>query len=453
MKDPDQIHISFDDEPTGADWGVATDAFEPTQDVAPAWTPAEPETFEAAGLRGSAVEHLVLKVLLEEPGLTGNEVARKLCLHPGPVRHLLQELKRRMLLVHARGSAAGDFHFDLAESGRQKAVHLREGCPYAGPAPVTLEAWKQSIWAQSITRESPDKGHLERAFGDLQVDGNLLAQLGPAMNAGRGLFMFGNSGNGKTSFALRMIEAYDTSVYIPHTVTMNGTIVQVFDPAVHKVVPVPDDDEPAWGRKRLDRRWVQVRRPVVVAGGELTLESLELEQTAPGLCEAPLQVKANTGILVIDDFGRQSVEPSALLNRWIVPLENRVDYLRTPNGRKLQVPFDTMLVISTNLDPKDLVDEAFLRRLPYKVRFHDPNPEQFSRLMLSEAEKMGFCPDQEPIDWLVRSWYLEKGRPMRYCHPRDLLLQVRHRCLYNDAPLELNQDNLDAAARAYFTLL
>jgi len=452
LKDTDQIHISFDEETSPEVGWDAAGSFDLTQDIEPAWLPAEPDSFQAAGLRDSAVEQLVLKVLLESPGLTGNEVARRIALHPGPVRAQLQDLKRRMLLVHARGSAAGDFHFDLAEAGRQKAVHLRDACPYAGPAPVSLEHWQQSVWSQSITREAPDSSHLERAFGDLQVDGDLLGQLGPAMNAGRGCFMFGNSGNGKTSFALRMIAAYDTSVYIPHTVMMNGTVVQIYDPAVHKAVPQADDDD-AFGRKRVDRRWVQIRRPVVVAGGELTLDSLELEVTGPGLCEAPLQVKANTGILVIDDFGRQAVEPAALLNRWIVPLENKVDYLRTPNGRKLQVPFDTMLVISTNLDPKDLVDEAFLRRLPYKVRFHDPNPEQFRRLMLSEAEKMGFYPEEEPVDWLVQSWYLEKGRPMRYCHPRDLLLQVRHRCLYHGRPLELTRDTLDDAARAYFTLL
>jgi hypothetical protein len=231
---------------------------------------------------------------------------------------------------------------------------------------------------------------------------------------------------------------------------MNGTVIQVYDPQVHEAVKIrrnPND------KRRLDQRWIECHRPVVVAGGELTLESLELETLGPATSEAPLQLKANCGILVIDDFGRQRVEPSAMLNRWILPLESRLDYLRLPNGRTVQVPFDAMLVFSTNLDPKALVDEAFIRRIPYKIHFPDPDPDAFREVFTREAEVMGFPADPEMVEYVIDRFYLQTGRGMRYCHPRDLLLQVWNRSVFLKIPLELTPEGLDLAARAYFTLL
>jgi len=416
----------------------------------PLYEPAEPKDFQAAGLTRALVEHLALKYVLTHPGQTGNEIAAALALHPGPVRQLLRDLKHRMLVVHATGNVPADFHYDLTEAGRAQALDLLRQNAYVGPAPVTLAQYRESIDRQSITLETPSLRALEQAFAELVVDPLVFETLGPAMTSGRGLFLFGNPGNGKTSIALRMIRAYRDTVYLPHAVLMNGTMVQVYDPQVHQAVQIrhkhPD-------KRRLDKRWVECHRPVVVAGGELTLESLELEKLGPGTCEAPLQVKANCGILVIDDFGRQRVEPSAMLNRWILPLESRVDYLRLPSGRTVQVPFDAMLVFSTNLDPKALVDEAFIRRIPYKIHFPDPDTDAFRAVLTREAEVMGFPAEPEMVEYIIERFYLHTGRGMRYCHPRDLLLQVRNRCLFLKLPLELSPEALDLAARAYFTLL
>jgi len=417
----------------------------------PAFIPDEPKTFEDTGLTRTFIEHLVLKYLLAYPGVTGNAVAEGICLHPDPVRELLRDLKLRMLVVHAKGNTPMDFHYDLTEAGRQDAIELRKQSAYVGPAPITLEYYRESVATQSIAREPLQKDDLDRAFSSLVVDPDLMGLLGPAMTSGKGLFLFGNPGNGKTSIALRMAQAYRGNVFIPHCVLMNGTLIQIFDPQVHhKVQRVTPR---TYGRERLDSRWVECRRPVVVAGGELTLDSLELENTGPGQCEAPLQLKANCGIMLIDDFGRQRVDKDELLNRWILPLESRVDYLRLPSGRKVQVPFDPMLVFSTNLDPRELVDEAFLRRIPYKIEFVDPTPELFRVVLQKEADNMGFLMDDGAVDYLIDRHYDKVGRGMRFCHPRDLLLQVRNRCLFNNSPLELTEEAFDYAAWGYFTLL
>jgi hypothetical protein len=420
-------------------------------DEIPAYIPEEPKTFERTGLTRTFIEHLVLKYLLSFPGVTGNEVADALCLHRDPIRELLRDLKQRMLVVHAKGNAPMDFHYDLTEAGRGMALDLRRQNAYAGPAPVTMAHYVESVLEQSISREPVHRADLEDAFEGLVVHPELLNLLGPAMTSGKGMFLFGNPGNGKTSIALRMAKAFRGNIFVPHCVLMNGTLVQVLDPQVHHKVQHPAPQ--TYGRERLDARWVECKRPVVVAGGELTLDSLELEPTGPGQCEAPLQLKANCGIFLIDDFGRQRVDKAELLNRWIIPLEERLDYLRLPSGRKVQVPFDPMLVFSTNLDPKELVDEAFLRRIPYKIEFADPDPRAFRRVLGEAAEAMGFIVDEAAVDYLIDTYYKKTGRGMRYCHPRDLLLQVRNRCLFNNTPLELTEEAFDYAAWGYFTLL
>jgi hypothetical protein len=419
------------------------------------FTPTEPKSYEDLGLSPTFIEHMIIKQLMAMPGSSGRDVASALCLNPTLVLPLLQGLKRRMLVLHATAEVSGaDFHFDLSEAGRKFAREIRAMSPYVGPVPVPLSTYQESVWMQSLGRESIGPGDLERAFSDLVVDPQLLSLLGPAMAGGRGVFLFGNSGNGKTSLAMRMSRAYLHLVYIPHAIVMEGQVVQLYDPQVHKAVKHKKASEEDPLGKRRDARWVLCERPTVIAGGELTLDSLELQEDAEsGVCEAPLQLKANCGLMVIDDFGRQQVDPSGLLNRWILPLENRVDFLRLPNGRKVQVPFDPFLVFSTNLDPSALVDEAFLRRIPYKVEVPDPSPAIFRKLLAIEAESMGFVPDEEGFNYILRVIYKKPGRSMRYCHPRDLLLQIRNRCMYLNAPLEINQEGVDLAAKGYFTLL
>jgi DNA-binding MarR family transcriptional regulator len=418
------------------------------------FTPFEPKSFEELGVSPTFLEHMILKQIMAMPGLSGRDIARALCVNPSLVLPLLAGLKRRLLVIHAVAELSGaDFHFDLSEAGRKYAREIRALSPYVGPVPVPFDAYQESVFLQSLNRESIGPQDLERAFSDLVVDPELLSLLGPAMASGRGVFLFGNSGNGKTSLAMRMGKAYLHRVYLPHAIVVEGQVIQLFDPQVHKAVRISASEVDPMGPRK-DARWVFCERPTVIAGGELTLDSLELqEDPESGVCEAPLQLKANCGLLVIDDFGRQRVDPEALLNRWILPLENRVDFLRLPSGRKIQVPFDPFLVFSTNLDPGDLVDEAFLRRIPYKVEVPDPTPAVFRKILRAEAESMGFVVDEDGFNDLVRIVFKKPGRSMRYCHPRDLLLQIRNRCRYLDQPLVLSREGITLAAKGYFTLL
>ena len=414
--------------------------------------PLEPKTLDGTGIEPAFIEELVLKVLAGQPRLTGRQISAVVALNHRPVRQVLEDLREKKLVVHHSGTAVGDFKYELSMAGRARATEIMKHNRYVGPAPVPLEQWLMSVHEQSMANEKPKLADLQRAFQDLLVTDSLLQQLGPAMTSGKGLFLFGYPGNGKTSLAERMTRAFGTSVFIPYAILVHGTFIKIFDPMVHE--PLQDKERSLSHRERIDRRWVKCRRPTVVAGGELTMDSLEIDfDSRTGVCEAPIQMKANCGTLVIDDFGRQRVDPATLLNRWIVPLEQRVDYLRLPDGRKVQVPFDPLLVFSTNLDPKDLCDEAFLRRIPYKVEVRDPSEEDFRRLLHIQCDLLGFEPNTAAFDYLIETHYTRADRPFRNCHPRDLILQIQNQCLFRETPLKLTKAAFDEAASLYFTLL
>jgi len=416
----------------------------PTSPPAGGFVPRPPRDLQQAGLDSGRVDGLVLKVLLGEPGLTGQQVARVLCLPHNLVRDRLATLKLEKRVVHRSATATGDFHYELSSDGREAALQLRRVARYAGAAPVSLAGWVDSLKQQSVREARPTRARLEAAFSDLVVPFGLLDKLGPAVGAGRGLFLHGDPGNGKTSLAERITRSYGDAIYIPRTVEAFGWLIQVFDPAVHR--PVPPEARPA---VRTDERWVLCERPTVVVGGELTLDQLELSYSEHGgVCAAPAHVKASGGVLVVDDFGRQRVEPTALLNRWIVPMEKSVDFLGLPDGRKLEVPFEAFVVFATNLRPRDLVDEAFLRRIPYKVRVEDPDGEQFRKLIERQATALGLTLEAGLVEHLVQRWYTE--RSFRFCHPRDLLMQVAERCAWREEPAVVTRNHLDAACSGYF---
>ena len=413
--------------------------------------PPEPKTLEEAGLEPEFVQGLMVKYLLDHPGASGRTIAGALELHHPALAESFQELKDRKLVVHKGSAGVGDFRYDLSEEGRRMAQDLRKVSRYVGPAPVTFEQYKLSVHEQSISREVPRLSDLRRAFADLLVSDTMLHQLGPAITSGKGMFLFGPPGNGKTSLAERITRAFGTAVYLPHAILIEGMIVKVFDPMVHERI---EEDEGRAAKDRADGRWVKCRRPTVVVGGELTMDSLEMDYNEnTGICEAPIQVKANCGTLVIDDFGRQRIDPATLLNRWIVPLESRFDFQRMPDGRKIRIAFDPLLIFSTNLDPKDLCDEAFLRRIPYKVSVEDPDEGAFRALLHHQSSHMGMEPDEEVFDHLIYTYYHQTGRAFRYCHPRDLLLQVQNQCIFRETPLRLTHEAIDEAALLYFTLL
>lgn len=393
----------------------------------PEFFPLEARNFDEAGLDPAQIEFLVLRHLLGMRAETGRNIAESVRLPLALVRDVLDQAKDKKLVNYKGTTALGDFVTELTDAGREKAIESRKVTSYVGPAPVPWEHYLEALRYQALGNRSPGPEDLARAFGDLQISEDLFDRLGPAVTSGRALFLFGEPGNGKTSLAERMTRCFGGAIWIPYTLQIGGHIVKLFDPAIHKELEV----DPNANKGRPDRRWVRIERPTVVAGGELTLDMLELKvDPIQQLCEAPLQLKANCGTLVIDDFGRGNTKPRDLLNRWIFPLEKRTDFLSLPDGRKISAPFDCLLVFSTNLEPKDLADEAFLRRIPYKIYVGDPLEDEFEHLLTTMATALRVELPPRSAKYLIDRHYKMNKRPMRMCHPRDLLLQVVHLCDY-----------------------
>ncbi len=415
--------------------------------------PKDPTTLLEAQLSESEVEALILKLLLARGESTGRSAAEHIRLSFRLLDHLLLQMKQDYLVVHKGAAPMNDYTYQLTDLGRERARRLWAHCTYFGAAPVSLKDYLEAVKLQSLTQQHPTVAHLRRAFEDLVINPRTLERLGPAINSGRGLFLYGAAGNGKTSIAERVTKAFGETIWIPRAIGIDGEIIRLFDPCNHEEAP-PEAGAGLLDQSFYDKRWVRIRRPTIVVGGELTMDNLEVTlNTSTGISEAPMQLKSNCGTLVIDDFGRQKMAIDELLNRWIVPLEKRHDYLNLPNGKKIQVPFDQLIIFSTNLQPKDLVDDAFLRRIPYKIEVHDPTAEEFHELFRVMTPKLGFVYDKALIDYLIEKHYRAVGRPFRCCHPRDLLMQARNRCMYLAQPLELTRECLDFAVENYFVLM
>jgi hypothetical protein len=418
-----------------------------------AFVPMEPASFREAQLTDSEVEALILKFLLARGDATGRDIADQVALPFVLVDELLRTMKNDQLVVHKGSAPMNDYQYQLTDIGRERGRRYSAYCSYFGAAPVALDDYILSVQAQSLTHLRPTPEALYQAFEDLLLNKRMLNRLGPALNSGRGLFLYGAPGNGKTSIAERVTAAFGQNIWIPRSLGIDGEIIRLFDPINHEEVPV-ESCSGVYDHRKIDRRWVRIRRPTIVTGGELTMSSLEVTvNTSTGVCEAPLQLKSNCGTLVIDDFGRQRMSIDELLNRWIVPLEKRYDFLNLPNGKKISVPFDQLIVFSTNLEPRDLVDEAFLRRIPYKIEVIDPTEKEFRELFQIMAPKLGFNYRPEPIDYLIETHYKKAGRTFRFCHPRDLLLQIRSFCAYRGQPLELTNESFDLAVDIYFSVM
>ena len=340
-----------------------------------------------------------------------------------------------------------DFYFELTQLGFERAKRFREITSYFGATPVTHEEWSASVEAQSLRKQQPSQQDLRKAFDDLLLPQKFFNQVGQAAAAAKSMFLYGLPGNGKTSIAQRICSAFGSHIWIPRSLIYDGEIVRLYDPIVHQAV----EQTPS---SSIDHRWIQIVRPTVIAGGELTLDQLEMTSVGnSNVVEAPLQMKSSCGLLVIDDFGRQRCSPQELLNRWIVPLETSVDYLNTPAGKKICVPFEQMIVFSTNLEPRELVDEAFLRRIPYKVHAPNPNDEQFLNVFQFMAQKLDVAFDRSTYDYMVQKHFVEQNRTFRYCHPRDLLMQIKTYCEFENQPVRMSPQTIDVAAENYFVTL
>ncbi len=419
------------------------------------FVPLSPETPADSRLDSGIVESLILKYLAGVGTATGASVAEAVCLPAEHVAAQLAALKQQQIVVYVGAGQVGDFTCGLTDAGRDRARRFMLESMYVGPAPVTLEDYVASVAAQTIACKNPKEQDLLEAFSDLLITPEMFDILGPAINSGRGMFLYGYAGNGKTSIAERITKCFGDTIYIPHCIVVDGLIIKLFDAAQHVVVE--KQRSTILKKDRIDQRWVKIQRPTIAVGGELTLDALEVQYNSTSrTCEAPMQMKSNCGTLLIDDFGRQRMQPIELLNRWIVPLEKRFDFLALPNGKKIRIPFDQLIIFATNLEPKDLCDDAFLRRIPYKINVPDPTEEVFRKLFEFVAPKMGFTIDEgarKAVDHLVETHYRPLDRPFRCCQPRDLLLQVRNRCLYLGEPLRLTPDLLDYAVSVYFTIM
>jgi len=425
---------------------------EPPEDDNP-FLPVEPQSFHAAQLTETEVESLALKYLLARGGVSGRDIADHVKLPFVLIDQLLRQMKNDRLVVHRADAPMNDYLYELSDLGRERARRYADHCTYFGSAPVALSEYVASVAAQSLTRQHPTADDLRRAFEGLLLSRHMLDRLGPAVNSGRGLFLYGFPGNGKTSIAERITRAFGKYLWIPRSIGVDGEIIRLFDPVNHREAPL---EGPAglWDARKIDKRWVRILRPTIIAGGELTMSALEVTiNTSTGISEAPLQLKSNCGTLVIDDFGRQRMPVEELLNRWIVPLETRVDYLNLPNGKKITVPFDQLIVFSTNLEPRELVDEAFLRRIPYKIEVIDPTEEEFRELFRMMTARLGIPYREEAVDYVIERHYKQARRPFRFCQPRDLLLQVKHYCDYRKCDPELTPEHFDLAAENYFAVM
>lgn len=416
-------------------------------------TPKEPATIEETGIDPTELLALLLKLAYIEHLYTISQFANAIKLPP----HLVMDLVRTAVdrhLLHSTGSADAQFgiiRYALSEEGKRQALDALQQSRYAGPAPVTLDEFTQQVSLQKVTNETVTPERLRASLADLVIDEHLIEQSGPALATSRAMLLYGPPGNGKTSVAVRLATVFEDVIYVPYSISIDGQIIRVFDTSVHEPMESQEssnqEDETSFVRRsHHDPRWVPCKRPIVITGGELTLEMLELRyDEASNLYEAPLHIKALCGCFVIDDFGRQLLSPTHLLNRWIVPLENRVDFLRLQTGKTFPIPFEELLIFSTNLDPEDLMDPAFLRRLPYKIEVGAPSRERFRSILKVECGKHALELTDQVFDQIVFRITMEKGLELAACHPRFIVEQVVATCRFLGKPVHFNPRFIDHA--------
>ncbi len=414
------------------------------------FVPLQPQSLAEAELEEHDVLALILKYLYLRGSQTGHAISKHIKLSMAVVEPLLNDLKRRLLVVYSGSAMANDYVYQLTPAGLEQARLLAGRCTYCGAAPVSLKHYHEALEQQSWKTHLPSLQDIQRAMHPLILSERLLGQIGQALHVGKSLLLYGDAGNGKTSIARRCLHSRSDTIWIPRTLTVGGEIIRLYDPAVHEAMP-PRASNALAPDTKIDERWVEIRRPTIVVGGELTLEHLEpTVNDVTGIIEAPVHLKSNGGCLIVDDFGRQRIRPEELLNRWIVPLETGQENLNLPSGRQIRVRFDQLLVFSTNLSPQYLCDEAFLRRIRYKIAVPDPTPEQFEMLFAAEAARAGIELQAPALRYLLDKFYAKHHRPQRFCHAVDLVAHAKDHLDFHGKPPALTPEIMDIAANNYF---
>jgi len=424
------------------------------------YLPRVPTKWEDLGLSLPFLFESIMRAIYHRGQLTGVDLATEMRVPFAALAPILPAMRKQTLIdiVGQRGNSGdASFIYELKPpKGTAAAQDALAKTSYSGPVPVPFEDYVEAVLAQSIKKLIVTRRSIQRAFEDLIITDSVYNEIGPAINSAASIFFFGYPGNGKTSIAERITRLMGDAVFIPHAIEANGQIIKVFDPILH--APIEEELTGDGGMESVlrksanfDQRYIKIRRPTIVVGGELTMPMLDLKYNETGkFYEAPLQMKANGGILMIDDFGRQQLRPMDLLNRWIVPLEKRYDYLTTIAGTKIEVPFDQLLIFSTNLDPTQLADEAFLRRIKYKIEIRDPDESQFRQIWQIVCKNRRVEYDEAGVDYLIEKWYKPMKRPFRMCQPRDILDQMVSLAKYNMERVNFSPDLLDAACMTYF---
>jgi len=418
--------------------------------------PPAPTTVEEAGLTLDLLMQLALKTLHFAGELTGGDLAKRMGLNYSVLEPAIDFLKSQRQVEIGGGSMVGraSYRYRITDAGRARAALFLESNHYVGVAPVPFEQYREYMLNfRKTAPRTATRDRVREAFSHLVISQGVLDQLGPAINAGHSMFVYGPPGNGKTVISQAIRKLLAGTIAIPHAIEIEGAIIRFFDPVNHD--PVSDGNEEQDQSLdiggRVDRRWVLCKRPMVMVGGELTLDALELSYNpSTGFYRAPVQAIANGGVLVIDDFGRQQVAPRDLLNRWIVPLESRVDFLTLQSGQKIELPFMVLVIFATNIKPSELVDEAFLRRIHYKVFAESPTVGEFKQIFENVCRDRGVPYDPAHVEHLLQNYYAPRKIALRGCQPRDLLDQVLSLAEYLGEPARLTPELLDSACAGYF---